>query len=230
MDIIVIIALLAVPAVFAVIVGSVLLIQAFRRPKLLPEEVALACAWVFMVGSLVWLGAFLSNSILLGFGKPWTWLAAAHFAFAGFGAITVTSLSCRLVAQPFWLKVIRSILFLHPLAYLVTAAGILGYPYCDELGAMCYETIFILQLLAVLLGSSDCVITGPGALLVLSLSVPVVTLIPALAWAFENPLLDLGEMVRYHGMTNAIGHVGLGLLALSMIRPKSHSPVCHGLG
>jgi hypothetical protein len=51
-------------------------------------------------------------------------------------------------------------------------------------------------------------------LLLLSLGVPVVTLMPALAWG--SPLLDLAGMVRYHGLVNAIGHAGLGLVAFGM--------------
>ena len=77
----------------AVATGGFLLRRAFARAELLPEEVALAAAWVFVVGSLVWLEAFLSGRPLLGFDAPWTWITASHFVTAGFGAITVTALT-----------------------------------------------------------------------------------------------------------------------------------------
>lgn len=82
------IALFAVPILLAVALGCTFLRRAFARAELPVEEVALAVAWVFVVGSLVWLKAFVSEATLLGFAAPWAWLAAAHFAAAGFGALT----------------------------------------------------------------------------------------------------------------------------------------------
>ena len=187
--------------------------------------VALAVAWVFAVGSLAWLEAYLSGSTLLGFGPPWTWLAASHFAAAGFGALTVTALCCRTVSDTRALKILRVLLVLHPVTYLVVAAGISGYPYCDELGASLYELIFVTQFLAVLLGRPDRMDRAPRNLLVVALSVPVATLVPALAWAWERPILDLSGMVHYHGLVNAIGHVGLALAAFAWGRPEAHSPL-----
>lgn len=218
-----VVALLAVPVLLAIAAGGVLLKRALARPELLPEEIALAAAWVFMVGSLVWLGVFLSGSTLLGFGAPWTWLAAAHFAFAGFGALTVTALSCRVVSHRRALGILRLLLIVHPIAYGVTAAGISGFRYCDELGAAGYAILFATQLGAVVLGRSDRMARGPRFLLVLALTVPVATVAPALAWAWGRPIFDLGGMVRYHGLVNAIGHVGLGLAAFAWGRPPSHS-------
>ena len=224
-----VIAILTAPVLLAIAVGCVLLRRAFARPKLLPEELALAAAWVFMVGSLVWLGAFLSGSTLLGFSAPWTWLAAAHFAAAGFGALTVTALSCRVVSDRRALRILRALLIVHPVAYLVTAAGITGIRYCNELGAASYELIFVTQLAAVVLGRPDRMARGPRLLLVLALIVPVVTLVPSLAWAWSKPMFDIAGMVRYHGIVNAIGHVALGLAAFAWGRPPSHSILQKGV-
>lgn len=218
-----VVAVLAVPVLLAIIVGCGLLMRACARPKLLPEEFALAAAWVFVVGSLVWLGVFLSGSSLLGFGAPWTWITAAHFAFAGFGALTVTSLSCRVVSNPHALKVLRILLIFHPVAYLVTAAGILGFRYCDEVGATSYGVLFLTQLGAVVFGQPTRIARAPLFLAVLALTVPVVTMVPALAWAWGRPIFDMAGMVRYHGIVNAIGHVGLGLFAFAWGRTQSHS-------
>lgn len=219
------IAFVAGPILLAIAIGSTLLRQAFAREELLPEEVALAVSWVFVVGSFIWLEAFLTGSTLLGFGAPWTWLAASHFAVAGFGALTITALTCRIVSGGRSLQVLRILLFAHPAAYLVTAAGISGLPYCDELGAASYELIFITQLGAVILGRPDRIARGPRLLVVPALIVPVGTLVPALAWAWGNPVFDLRGMVHYHGLVNAIGHVGLGLVAFAWGRPQAHSPI-----
>lgn len=217
------IALLAVPVLLAIAIGWTLLRRAFARTELLVEEVALAVAWVFVVGSFVWLEAFLTGSVLLGFGEPWTWLAASHFAAAGFGALTVTALTCRVVSDGRALKILRVLLVAHPVAYLITAAGISGFRYCDELGALSYELLFITQLGAFVLGRPDRIAPAPRLLVTLALIVPVGTLLPALAWAWGTPILDLSEMVRYHGLANAIGHVGLGLAGFVWGRPQAHS-------
>lgn len=216
-------AFLAVPALLVMVVGCVLLRRALAKPGFLLEEYGLAVAWVFVVGSLVWLSAFLSGSTLLGFGAPWTWLAAAHFAFAGFGALTVTSLCCRVVSSRRALGILRALLIAHPIVYLVTAAGISGYRYCDELGAFGYEVIFVTQVGAIVFGRPNRMKQGPRVLLLFALTVPVFTLVPALAWAWGRPFLDMFEMVRYHGVINAIGHIGLGFAAFAWGRPPSHS-------
>ncbi|WP_428307823.1 YndJ family transporter [Lacipirellula sp.] len=218
-------AILAAPCLLAISAGVVLLKRAFARPQRLPEEFALAAAWVFLVGSLVWLGAFLSESTLLGYSAPWTWITAAHFAFAGFGALTVTALCCRVVSNRHALKVIRILLVAHPLAYLVTAAGILGFRYCDEAGATSYALIFATQWGAVVLGQPARIARGPWLLLVLALAVPLATMAPALAWAWGRPILQMLQMVHYHGIVNAVGHVGLAFVAFAWGRPPSHSPI-----
>lgn len=217
------IALLSAPVLLAIAIGCLLARRAFARPELLPEEVALAAAWVFVVGGLVWLGVFLSGSTLLGFDVPWTWLAASHFVFAGFGALTVTALCCRAVSNQWALKLLRVLLIAHPIMYLVTAAGISGFRFCDELGAVGYLLIFVTQLGAFVLGQPNRIARGPRFLVILALAVPVGTLIPALAWAWGCPILDITGMIRYHGLVNAIGHVGLGLAAFAWGRPQSHS-------
>jgi hypothetical protein len=214
-------AILAVPLLLAILVGSILLKRTFSLPKVFPEELALAFAWVFVVGSLVWLAAFLSDSTLLGFDEPWTWLAAAHFMFAGFGALTITALSCRVVSDIRMRRILRILLIAHPIAYLVTAAGISGFLYCDELGASGYLLIFTTQLWAVIFGKPNRIARSPRLLLTLALAVPVITLIPALAWAWDRPIFDLAGMVQYHGIVNAVGHVGIGLIAFGWGRPPS---------
>jgi hypothetical protein len=203
--------------------GVVLLRRAYARTELLPEEVALAAAWVFVVGSLVWFEAFLSGKTLLGFGAPWTWITASHFVTAGFGALTVTALTCRVVSDARALRTLRFLLVAHPVAYLVTAAGISGWPYGDELGATGYALIFIIQFRAFLVGRADRMARGPRYLAALALTVPVGTVVPALAWAWGRPMFDLFEMVRYHGIVNAVGHVGVGLVAFAWGRPDAHS-------
>ena len=223
-----VIAILALPVLFAVLIGCVLLRRAFARPRILPEEIALAAAWMFVVGSLVWFGAFLKGSTLLGFSAPWTWITGAHFAFAGYGALTVTALSCRVVVSSKALRILRILLIAHPITYSVTAAGILGYRFCDEVASTSYALIFVTQLSSVLFGQPTRMKRGPLVLLVLALIVPIATMAPALAWAWGRPIFDMSGMIQYHGILNAIGHVGLGLFAFAWGRPQSHSTIRQG--
>jgi hypothetical protein len=218
-------ALFVVATLLAAAMAWALLRRAFARAELLSEEVALAAAWVFVGGSLIWLKAFVSEATLLGFAEPWTWLAASHFAAAGFGALTVTALTCRVVSSARALRILRILLVAHPVAYLVTAAGIIGFPYCNQLGASSYELIFITQLGVFAFGRPDRIARGPRCLVALALIVPVVTLVFAIAWAWGSPIFDLRGMVRYHGLANAVGHVGFGMAAFAWGRPPAHSPI-----
>lgn len=217
----------AVLMLVAVVIGWLLLRRAYARTRLLPEEFALAGAWIFVVGGLVWLEAFINGHTLLGFGEPWTWLAAAHFAVAGYGALTVTALACRTLSDPHALRLFRLLLVLHPVAYFTTAAGISGVAYCSTLGAALYQTLFILQLVTFLRSQPqpDRLARAPGLLLILALTVPVLTLLPALLWAWDRRSVHVADMVRYHGLINAFGHVGLGLVALAWGRPQAHAPL-----
>jgi hypothetical protein len=219
------IVLISIGCLLAIVIGLALLKRSFSRLHLLPEEVALSVAWVFLVGSLVWLAAYAVDYPLLGYTAPWTWLAAAHFAVAGFGGLTITALTCRSVSNKFWLRVLRVLLFVHPIAYLVTASGISGLDYSDQIGATLYEMIFVVQLCAFLLGGPSTLPTGPRRLVGLSLAVPVLTLTFALAWAWGSPIFDLDEMVWFHGIANAVGHIGLGFIGFGWGRPASHSPL-----
>lgn len=219
------ITVLLFPSLFVIGMGSILLRKAFMRQSLLPEEITLAVSFIFLEGSLFWLGLYLSGSTFLGFTSPWTWLAAVHFAFAGFGALFITSLCCRVVTNRRSLLILRCLLVVHPIAYLLTAAGIVGYPYCDEISSLTYEALFLFQWLAVFHGKPYRLKSFPLAMILVALAIPVLTLIPAISWAWQRPLLDMDKMIYLHGIVNAIGHVGLGLFALAIGRPPSHSPL-----
>lgn len=220
-----VIGVLALPALLAVGAGCMALRRAFSRQRILPEEISIAVSWVFVVGGLFWLGVYLSGSTFLGFAAPWSWLAAAHFVFAGAGALSVSALSCRTVSHPRAVRILRLLLAVHPVAYLVTAAGIYGVRFCDEIGACCYALLFSTQFGAVLLGRPDRIGWRPRLLLQVALGVPLFTIIPAIAWAWGRPFLGMSGMVAYHGVVNAAGHVGLGLAALAWGRAPAHSGI-----
>jgi hypothetical protein len=216
-------------ASLAVVAGLVLLRRAFARPVLLVEELAVAMSWAFPVGGAIWFRAWVTDSAFLGFSSPWTWLTAAHFHVAGFGALLISALSTRAIRSPRSRHAMHALLVLHPLAFTCVAAGLAGVPEADRIGALGYLAIFVTQ--AVVVGvavprapadamrARGAVRTAGVALLLTALLVPIVTLVPAAAWALDMPLWNLDDMIRYHGIANTIGHAALGLVALAILRP-----------
>lgn len=84
-------ALLCLPTIGAAAMFTFQVIRTARRPVLALEDLMMALAWVFLVGAAFWAEAWLSDSSQLGFEAPWTWLTAAHFIVAGFGALSVSA-------------------------------------------------------------------------------------------------------------------------------------------
>ena len=74
-----------------------------------------------------------------------------------------------------------------------------------------------------LLGRPTRIASGPKRLLLIALGVPLVTMIPALAWAWGKPIFGIGNMALYHGLVDAIGHVGLAMFAFTWARPAAQS-------
>jgi hypothetical protein len=216
--------LLVVPALACLLAGGYLLREALRRPVLLVEDIALALAWLFPLGGLIWLEAYLTGSTLFGFGPPWTWLTAAHFGAAGFGALSVSAWLVRTLPARAPRRVLQALLFVHPVAFACVVAGIAGASYFDRAGALAFGLLFAVQ------ASVYCLASRPGGPLVvrlllgLALWVPVVTIVPAVSWAFGRPLWNLDEMISFHGLVNAIGHVGVALAALAWLRPARRLP------
>ncbi len=213
------VALLILPVLGALAMFVLQAIRALRRSVLALEDLMLALAWVFPMGAAFWIEAWLTDSSRLGFGAPWTWLTASHFMAAGFGALSVSAWMARTIPNGRARAVMHGVLLVHPVAFACVAAGLTGVPLLDEVGAAAYGGLFVAQ--AVLYGVAARP-RGPlpaRLLLGLALWVPVVTLVPAIGWAWGHPLLSMDEMVRYHGLVNAVGHAGLGLAALSWLRP-----------
>ncbi|MBV1859515.1 MAG: YndJ family protein [Nannocystaceae bacterium] len=220
------VAMLSFPVLVTVRAGWVQLRRTARRSALLPEDLMLTLAWVFPLGAAVWLEAWLSNSSRLGFGSPWTWLTASHFMVAGFGALTVSAWMTRTIPTLRARRVMYGLLLLHPLAFAAVALGLTGVPFFDEVGAVAYEALFGIQAVLYLVAARPRGSWLARTLLGVALWIPVATLLPAVAWAWGHPVWSMDEMVAYHGLVNAIGHVGLGLGMLAWLRPPRRlSPV-----
>lgn len=213
------VALGAAVALLSVFGGLHQLRQALQRPLLAPEDFSLAFAYLFPMGAAVWGTAWLTDTSFMGFAAPWTGLTAAHFLVAGFGALTVSSWLARTISGRRARQLMSVLLVVHPLAFSLVAAGLSGYPSSDKAGAVLYLLVFIAQLILFLFSSH---IRGPGPVragMSLALAIPVLTMLPALGWAWDRPYWGINDMVRWHGLANALGHVGLGLVMLAILRP-----------
>lgn len=204
--------------------GARLLRAALARPVLLLEELALVLACAYPVGAAAWLWAWLEGTTLLGFGAPWTWLTAAHFFVAGAGALALTALVTRLVDARLGRRVMLVLVALHPVAFATVAAGLSGVAWADELGAPLYALLFAVQAIVYLFATPSRGHAVARVGLGVALLVPIATLVPAVGWAWRRPMLSLDDMVRFHGVANALGHVGLGLAMLAWLRPPRRVP------
>lgn len=214
--------LLAIYALGSVSAGIWFTRRALSRTKLIAEEVVLAFAFAYPIGGALWLRAFLHGETFLGFDAPWTWLTAAHFHAAGFGAWTVAAWSARLVPTSArrCRRLVVATLLLHPIPFSLVAAGLNGVAHADEAGTWAFVIAFAFQFVGVTPWIPR---TATGALLLLALATPLLTMIPALTWALGGPLLSLDGMIAYHGIVNAALHVGCGWLALAIIRPAARA-------
>jgi len=206
------------------------LVRLAGRSELLHEEVAIDFALLCLPVGAVWMLTYLADASLAGFRGLWVLLTAIHFHFAGFGLLLIVgALGRRLWASRHstpraWR--------LHPflawglMASLpLLAAGIAGSRVIEVLGVACY--VALLPALAVLLIRSA-LAPGPhglarGLLVGAGIALLASTTLAALWGLFRPSLVPLPTMVRFHGSLNAVGFVGLGLLALRLLAPASRA-------
>lgn len=162
------------------------------------SDLGMLLAHIYIAGGGVWLTTYGAQWELLGFANEWTLLTAAHFHAAGAGATAFTALVYRATGQGAWL------IALHPVAYLCVATGLLGVPYLERVGACLYVILFAYQAKVVWGARLNYAVIAAAA-------VPLVTIALALNWAFGGAHLSFDEMVWFHGISNAVGHVALGL-------------------
>ncbi|HEY8599233.1 MAG TPA: YndJ family transporter [Thermomicrobiales bacterium] len=185
------------------------------------EEVAIDAG----LGSLVvgggWLCASRAGLPLGGFSEPIVSLTAAHFHYAGFGALLLAGLAGRHwpVAPALPRRLLRLIV-----AGIIAAIPLVALAISDLLpeppGAFLL-TVCLLALSGVVatlvrrLGSP----VARGLLLVSALA-PLLPMALACAYTLRDPFpmigLTIPLMVRFHGLVNAIGFVLCGLLAWTL--------------
>lgn len=195
----------------------------WRRGRALPD-LPLLVAWGWLPVAAGWFVASRSGVAPLGFGEPITLLTAAHFHVAGFG-LSVLGIATARHLDP------RRTSLLAWAAWVLVTAGPVGVavgfavdePVLNMVGAFTVAVgVFALSpcLVFATRGASNLARWCGWVAAV----VPLVPMVLAVAYSLGpvlgTPSPSIGLMVRAHGIVNALGFVGLGLLAFVLAEPR----------
>jgi hypothetical protein len=185
-----------------------------RTRSLAPAEIAVLTALVTPSVAGLALVAERSGHELFGFSLPILALTVPHFHFAGFAAALVAGLVCRAAAGPTGRFAALSV----PLGTLLVLAGYFLDDWAELLGALVLTAgmwaVALLTWRDVRSSERDRV---TRALLALSATVLVATMLLALSWALGEatglPHPTLTWMAATHGLGNALGFALCSVLA-----------------
>lgn len=204
------------------------LARLLSRSRLRAAELAIDVGLIVLPGAAVWLLTYRGEWILGGFGGLAALLTAAHFHAAGFATLIMVGLLGRALAEagPRWTRpVYAATATALVLAFPLLAAGIgSGIRPIELAGAGLY--VLALPVLALLQFVAAAHMTDrPGwlrALLGLSAAALLVSTTFAglfAAQGFYGSAVPISTMLKMHGLVNALGFLGLGLLAWSRLQP-----------
>lgn len=193
-------------------------------------ELALDLALLFLPGAAAWLLVYRGELVLGGFGGLAAVLTAGHFHAAGFGALAMTGLLGRGLADARLPRARKLYTFVAPalmLAFPFLAAGIATAIRPIELtGAVLYA--FGLPLLAALQLGAALHLRGRSPLARLLLAGSALAVLVATGFAvnfatqgFYGAAVEISTMLRWHALVNVIGFLGLGALGWALLRPPA---------
>jgi hypothetical protein len=204
------------------------LLRLYVRRSLAPAELALDLGLLWLPGAAVWLLVYRGDLVLGGFGGLAAVLTAGHFHAAGFGALVMVGLLGRGLGDALdWTRpVYRLAAVVLILAFPLLAVGIgAGARPIELAGAGLY--VLGLPLLAGLqLVAAARLRDRPAwARILLVLSAGSLLLSTTLAGMFAaqgfyGAAVPILTMLRAHGLVNALGFLGLGLLAWTGLRAR----------
>lgn len=195
-----------------------------------PTELALDTGCLFFLVATVWLSASRFGLGLLGFSEPLVLLTAAHFHYAGWSASLITGLLGRILAAQKLGGPVYGVAAVGVIAApILTALGITYSPLVEVVGAWLLAAS--LSLVAMLLVvSAAFVAVRRLARIFLLMAAAGVLMGMALAVLFSygeytgQELISIPDMVRTHGLINALLFCGMGTLAMLLLRPASLLP------
>lgn len=199
------------------------------RSRLSAPELAIDVALMLLPGAAVWLLVYRGEWILGGFGGLAALLTASHFHAAGFGTLLMTGMLGRGLAEarlPRARKIHAATTVALLLAFPLLASGIAtGIRAIELAGAGIY--VVALPVLAGLQIAAALHLRGRPVGLRALLGLSAGSLLLATAFAgrfavqgFYGAAVPIATMLRFHGLVNALGFLGIGLLAWSHLRPE----------
>ena len=228
------------PGIPAAVLASVwfvvtALIASFGLWRLLPrgfqpvEEVSIDAGLLYLSVGGVWFIMARLGSQPLGFGDTIVLLTVVHFHFAGFAAPILAGLTGRSIARRgFARKLFQIAVAFIILGIPLVAAGITVSPLLALIGAAILSTGLVL-LAGVVFARVLAVQRSIPAQILLAVSsissVLAMSLASVYAYSIVAKKLIIGipEMAITHGVMNAVGFALSGLLAWSIIEPRSHA-------
>lgn len=202
-----------------------------RRRSLSPVEIAVLTAMVSPAVAGISLVAERGGWNLLGFGPTTLALTVAHFHYAGFAAALIAALTAS-TSRTAGVSMVADVGALTvPAGIAIVFAGYFAGDAVEFLGAAVL-TVGMLLVAWVLWHDVRPRSADPTTRLLFAISAGavVVAMVPALSWAAGHvwdavPHLSLTAMAATHGVLNAIGFAGCGLLAWRRFADEQTAPV-----
>lgn len=200
------------------------------RPVLALEELCIDAGFVYTAISGIWFVAYCAEIRLLSFNSSFVLLTAIHFVYISLGAlITAGMVGRRLYNTPRWktYQRIARVVIIAPLfvAVGITFTQVTGIIFIESLSVLVLASSFVL--LALLITSTAPQNTLSRWLLIFATVSLLLTMGFALAYTIGRLsnlwMLSLETMIQWHGWLNALGFVGLSLVAWRLDTPPSHT-------
>lgn len=189
--------------------------RAGERGSRAPAQACAALGLVLLPVAGAWHLAERMGWTVLGFSGLWAGLTAAHFHFAGFATPILLGRGMRRARSQERERQAWGEVALLALGVPSVALGITFSPGLALFGTVC----MVIPIWSCCLRALRCREGSPLVRVLRSSSavVPVFSMSLALAWSLSVVLrvnwLDLNQMIRYHGLVNALGFISLGFAA-----------------
>ena len=213
------------------------LVALFGLVRLLPrgmvraDEACIDAGLLYLPVGAVWLLLYRFGAHPLGFVDTIVLLTAVHFHYAGFAAPILAGFAGRKLAEikPATQHVFRLVAMGLILGTPLTALGITFSPLLELAAAlMLITSLLVLSFLSLFVIVPHITHRTAQSLLIISALSFVVAMLFAGAYAVgqfkEVLLVSIPGMVHAHGWLNALGSVCCGLLAWTILKPKSKLP------
>jgi hypothetical protein len=182
-------------------------------------------AGAYGLAASLWLVISRAGGTPTGIHEPIVELTAVHFTYVGVGAVTLAGAAAATARGPRSRRIGRAALALTAGAPPIVAIGFVTGAALPQVGGAALLTlgVWLTAGLELARAARGRIAVGQRVLLAVSGVAIWAPMVLAVAWAagqhWAIPILSIADMARTHGMANALGFIGAGLLALRFDRP-----------